>query len=170
MELLTQHLGNGLMLALMLSLPAVLTAASIGLVVGILQAVTQVQEQTIAAAPKILGVFAILLLGGGLMMTMMENYLRESFQIAFNEIPQDGKFLLPPKTAQTSGHARARAFFQMQAEHGPKSDKLQDFSAQWQVPGVDAKSDGTATLTVKQNKSKDGALGVAEKMSLTKNP
>ena len=39
-----------------------LVAAGIGLVVGILQAVTQVQEQTIAAAPKILGVFLVIML------------------------------------------------------------------------------------------------------------
>ena len=38
---------------LMVSLPCVLVAAGIGLVVGILQAVTQVQEKTNAAAPQI---------------------------------------------------------------------------------------------------------------------
>ena len=49
---------------LTISMPAVLTAASIGLVVGILQAVTQVQEQTIAAAPKVLGVFLVIMIMG----------------------------------------------------------------------------------------------------------
>ena len=124
MELLTEHLGHGLALSLLLSLPCVLAAAGIGLIVGILQAVTQVQEQTIAAAPKILGVFAILLIGGGLMMTMLENYTRESFQVAFNEIPQDGVFILPPKASQTSGQARARQFFQIQAKEGMSADRL----------------------------------------------
>ena len=44
---------------LSISMPCVLTAAAIGLVVGIIQAVTQVQEQTIAAAPKIFAVFLV---------------------------------------------------------------------------------------------------------------
>ncbi|MCK7485724.1 MAG: flagellar biosynthetic protein FliQ [Bacillus subtilis] len=65
MELLMEHLGKGFVNMLLISMPVVLTAASIGLVVGVLQAVTQVQEQTIAAAPKILGVFlAIMILSG----------------------------------------------------------------------------------------------------------
>ena len=54
MELLTEYLAKGFMTMLSISLPCVLVAASVGLVVGILQAVTQVQEQTIAAAPKII--------------------------------------------------------------------------------------------------------------------
>jgi flagellar biosynthesis protein FliQ len=110
-ELLTDHLGRGLMLALLLSLPVVLVAAMVGLVVGILQAVTQVQEQTIAAAPKILAVFATLLLGGGLMMSSLEDYVRETFQVAFNEIPQDGVFVMPPRLLGPSKAARAQRFF-----------------------------------------------------------
>ena len=47
MELLTEYLAKGFMTMLSISLPCVLVAASVGLVVGILQAVTQVQEQTI---------------------------------------------------------------------------------------------------------------------------
>lgn len=52
MEMLTEYLAKGFMVMLSISMPCVLTAAAIGLVVGIIQAVTQVQEQTIAAAPK----------------------------------------------------------------------------------------------------------------------
>ncbi|MDX2085421.1 MAG: flagellar biosynthetic protein FliQ [Candidatus Melainabacteria bacterium] len=96
LDVLTQHLGEGLILSLILSMPAVLAAAGIGLVMGILQAVTQVQEQTLAAAPKILGVFAIILLGGGVAMTMMMRYMTESAVVAFNEIPQMGAKLAPP--------------------------------------------------------------------------
>lgn len=61
MEMLTEYLAKGFMVMLSISMPCVLTAAAIGLVVGIIQAVTQVQEQTIAAAPKILR-FSLLLL------------------------------------------------------------------------------------------------------------
>ncbi len=165
MELLTEHLGHGLALSLMLSLPCVLTAAGIGLVVGILQAVTQVQEQTIAAAPKILGVFAILLIGGGLMMTMLENYTRESFQVAFNEIPQDGVFILPPKASQSSGQARARQFFQVQAKEGMNADRLKEMAAQW---GAEDQSQGTSLVVPTRKAGSGNALGVAEKMTLDK--
>ncbi|MBX2861313.1 MAG: flagellar biosynthetic protein FliQ [Vampirovibrio sp.] len=97
MDILIEHLGQGLALILMLSLPAVLTAASVGLIVGIIQAVTQVQEQTISAAPKIVLVFLLIIMGGGLMMNMLTNYLRQAVHLAFNEIPQDAPRVLPPK-------------------------------------------------------------------------
>ena len=65
MELiLGEYLAKGLAIMLMISMPCVLTAAGIGLVVGIIQAVTQVQEQTIAAAPKILLVFMVIIIFG----------------------------------------------------------------------------------------------------------
>jgi flagellar biosynthetic protein FliQ len=165
MELMLEHLGHGLMLSLLLSMPCVLTAAGIGLVVGILQAVTQVQEQTIAAAPKILGVFLLILLGGGFMLNSLTDYVRESFQIAFNEIPQDGVFILPPKASRSAGQMRARAFFQEQAKN-PKSDKLKEFATHWPETAPDK---GTAAVTMTTRKPGSGnALGLAEKMALTK--
>lgn len=168
MEILLEHLGRGLMLSLLMSLPAVLMAAGIGLVMGILQAVTQVQEQTIAAAPKIIGVFAVLLIGGGLMMNMMTDYVREAMQIAFNEIPQDGLFILPSTRNQTASQARARKFFELQTHEGPKSDKFREYAAQWEIPT----SEGAAgsVLKVRQGRSKDGALSIPEKMNLQKDP
>jgi type III secretory pathway component EscS len=63
-EMLLEHLGKGFITMLAISMPCVLTAAAIGLVVGIVQAVTQVQEQTIAAAPKIFALFVLLMVGG----------------------------------------------------------------------------------------------------------
>ncbi len=166
MELLVEHLGHGLVLSLILSLPCVLTAAGVGLVVGILQAVTQVQEQTIAAAPKILSVFLIILLGGGLMMTMLTNYVRESFQIAFNEVPQDGVFVLPPKTSG-DGMARARQFFNLQATGAPSANKLKEMAEQWRVPD-EGGSGGFSVLKTQQSKGSGQALGPAERMALDK--
>ena len=59
MEMLTEYLAKGFMTMLSISMPCVLVAAAIGLVVGIIQAITQVQEQTISAAPKIFAVFLV---------------------------------------------------------------------------------------------------------------
>jgi flagellar biosynthesis protein FliQ len=92
---LLEHLNKGMVLSLLLSFPSVLLAAGIGLIVGILQAVTQVQEQTIAAAPKILGVFLLLIITSGLMLGAITDYIRESVVLAMDEIPQEGPFILP---------------------------------------------------------------------------
>lgn len=167
MEILLEHLGRGLMLSLLLSLPCVLVAAGIGLVVGILQAVTQVQEQTIAAAPKIIGVFSIILIGGGFMMTMLQDYVRESFHVAFNEVPGDGLFIMPALRTQTAGQARARQFFDLQTKEGSNSDKFKAFATQWQMPESGKDGVGGAML---HGMRKPGAnpLSLSEKMTLDK--
>ena len=64
MELLGNFLGEGFGVMLSISMPIVLTAAAIGLIIGVLQAVTQIQEQTIVAAPKIFMVFMVIIFGG----------------------------------------------------------------------------------------------------------
>lgn len=96
MELLMEHLGKGFLDSLIITMPIVLTAAGIGLVVGILQAVTQVQEQTIAAAPKILGVFFVIIIMGGFFMKILNEYLIDSINLALQVIPKQDEFVLPP--------------------------------------------------------------------------
>lgn len=96
MELLMEHLGKGFLNSLIISMPVVLVAAGIGLVVGILQAVTQVQEQTIAAAPKILGVFMVLMIMGGFFTNILSDYLRESINIAMNVVTKNDEYALAP--------------------------------------------------------------------------
>lgn len=79
---------------LAISMPCVLVAAGIGLVVGILQAVTQVQEQTIAAAPKILGVFLVIVIGGVGFIRLLTNLFQEGMVLAFNTVPHSENFVL----------------------------------------------------------------------------
>jgi len=43
--------------------PAMITALVVGLAIGLLQALTQIQEQTLVFVPKIVAVFIVLLLG-----------------------------------------------------------------------------------------------------------
>lgn len=94
MEILLEYMGKGLITMLMISMPCVLVAAGVGLVVGILQAVTQVQEQTIAAAPKILAVFLVLMVMGVGYIKLLTNLLTEGFHLAFNQIPAADSFVL----------------------------------------------------------------------------
>jgi type III secretion protein S len=58
---------NALMIAMLLSLPAAITAAGIGLLVGIAQAVTSIQDQSLAQSIKMIAVMVVLLLSGGWM-------------------------------------------------------------------------------------------------------
>ena len=53
---------QALILVVMLSLPAVVTAALAGLVTGILQAVTQIQDQSIGYAVKLIAVSVVIAL------------------------------------------------------------------------------------------------------------
>lgn len=63
-EAITRILREGLVLVLLLSAGPMLTSMLIGLVVGILQATTQIQEQTLSYVPKLMGVFvSIAILG-----------------------------------------------------------------------------------------------------------
>ncbi len=94
MDLLLEQLGKGFMTMLLIAMPSVLTAAAIGLVVGILQAVTQVQEQTIAAAPKILGVFLVVMLMGPFNVMKLSELMKTSVNIAFGIIPRDEETVL----------------------------------------------------------------------------
>jgi type III secretory pathway component EscS len=93
-EVLLEYMGKGFLIMLAISMPCVLCAAGIGLVVGILQAVTQVQEQTIAAAPKILGVFLVLVIGGLGFVKLLSNLFQEGMVMAFNTVPKGEVYVL----------------------------------------------------------------------------
>lgn len=95
MELLMEYMARGFVVMLIISMPCVLVAAGIGLVIGILQAVTQVQEQTIAAAPKILGVFLVIIIGAYGYVRLLTNLVNDGFAIAFNVIPKNDSYVLP---------------------------------------------------------------------------
>lgn len=60
-----QRVGqDALLLVLTLSAPAVLAALAVGLLVSLVQAATQLQEQTLANVPKIIATYAALLAFG----------------------------------------------------------------------------------------------------------
>jgi len=95
MEILLEFFAKGLITMLMIAMPCVLTAAAVGLVVGILQAVTQVQEQTIAAAPKIFSVFLVIIILGSGYLKLLTNLFEEGAVIAFDVVSKNDEFVLP---------------------------------------------------------------------------
>jgi flagellar biosynthesis protein FliQ len=63
-EYLVRIAREGLLLAVLVSAPAVLAALVVGLVVSVLQATTQIQEQTLTFAPKLVAVLLSLAIAG----------------------------------------------------------------------------------------------------------
>lgn len=65
---------SALQTALMVGGPLLLTALVVGSVVSLVQTVTQVQEMTLVFVPKILAVFAVLVLAGPWMLQQVVNF------------------------------------------------------------------------------------------------
>lgn len=68
---------NAMLMALALAAPMLLAALGVGLLVSILQAVTQIQEQTLAFVPKLVAVAMIFLIGLPWMIQMAVKYTTE---------------------------------------------------------------------------------------------
>ena len=66
--------------------PVLLVALFIGLIIGIFQALTQIQEMTLAFVPKILGVFFTLIL----LFPFMLNQMRNLSETLFDKIVSGG--------------------------------------------------------------------------------
>lgn len=65
--------------AIMISAPLLLTALVIGLAVSILQAATQINEATLSFIPKLLGVFAAMVVAGPWMVQTLVDYMQQLF-------------------------------------------------------------------------------------------
>jgi flagellar biosynthetic protein FliQ len=59
--------------------PPLLVALFIGLIIGLVQAMTSVQEQTLSFVPKLVGVALVYLFGGTWMWQILMNYTTEVF-------------------------------------------------------------------------------------------
>lgn len=55
--------------------PLLLTSLIVGLIISIFQTVTSIQEQTLTFVPKILAVFAVMLLVGAWMLNNMSDFM-----------------------------------------------------------------------------------------------
>jgi len=66
-------------MTLMLSAPLLLSALVIGLVVSIFQAATQINEMTLSFIPKLLAMFAVVILAGPWMIGVMLDYIRQLY-------------------------------------------------------------------------------------------
>ena len=65
MELAIDYAVKALYLVMMLSLPPIVVASAVGIVLSLIQAITQLQEQTLTFGVKLLAVGLTLFLMGG---------------------------------------------------------------------------------------------------------
>ena len=59
--------------------PVLIAALAVGLIVGIIQAATSVNEQTLTFVPKLAIVAVVFVLLGGTMMALLSDFMREIF-------------------------------------------------------------------------------------------
>ena len=81
-ESIIRVLKEGLLLVLLLSIGPMMASLVTGLVVSVLQAVTQVQEPTLSKVPKLIAVFATLAALGGWMLALIVHFT----QVVFDNI------------------------------------------------------------------------------------
>jgi flagellar biosynthetic protein FliQ len=74
---------DALWLAVLLAGPLLLAALGVGLLIGIFQAATQIQEMTLSFIPKLLALVVALFVAGPWMMQVVVNFSRQLFM----EIP-----------------------------------------------------------------------------------
>jgi flagellar biosynthetic protein FliQ len=78
-------LGNqAIHVSLLLGAPLLIVALVVGLIISIFQAATQINEATLSFIPKLLAVFAVLVIAGPWMLGQMLDYMR----VLFSSIPQ----------------------------------------------------------------------------------
>lgn len=74
-------LREAVVVALKLGGPMLILSMLVGVVVAILQAVTQIHEQTISFVLKLIVVVGVLVVGGGWMLSVLQEYARSLFSL-----------------------------------------------------------------------------------------
>ena len=81
-ELFALEVGrNALVLTVMLSAPMMVAALVVGLIISVFQALTQINEQTLTFVPKILAVFAAMVVTGPWLMQSLVGYTQGLFSM-----------------------------------------------------------------------------------------
>ncbi|HBG75804.1 flagellar biosynthesis protein FliQ [Eubacteriales bacterium mix99] len=78
-EVILDIMKDALLTTVKTSAPILLVALVVGLLISILQATTQIQEQTLTFVPKILAVFFTMILLGSFMMNTLVSFTNRIF-------------------------------------------------------------------------------------------
>ena len=79
--LITELLREGVWVVIKLCAPMLLLSMSVGVLLAIFQAVTQIHEQTLSFIFKLTVVVLVLLIGGGWMMETLLDYTHRIFEL-----------------------------------------------------------------------------------------
>lgn len=71
---------RALEMTMLLAAPLLLAALAIGLLVGVFQAATQINEMTLSFIPKLIGMAGTLVVAGPWMLKTIVSYTRELFE------------------------------------------------------------------------------------------
>lgn len=71
---------DALQLALMLAAPLLLTSLAVGVIVGIFQAATQINEMTLSFIPKLVAMSAVLVFTGPWMLRLLMEFTTRLFE------------------------------------------------------------------------------------------
>ncbi|MDY0235490.1 MAG: flagellar biosynthesis protein FliQ [Gudongella sp.] len=74
-------LRNGFLTIIVVAMPVLLTSMIVGLVISLLQAVTQVQEQTLSFVPKLIAVMLALIIFGNFMLNQLTSLAESMFKL-----------------------------------------------------------------------------------------
>ena len=72
---------SALLIGVKLSAPTLLMSMAVGILISIIQAATQIHEQTITFVPKLIVIAIVLLVGGSWMLTVLQDFTTELFVI-----------------------------------------------------------------------------------------
>ncbi len=72
-----QILSDAMWVAAKVSLPILLTAIVVGVLVGLIQSITQIQEQTLTFVPKFMAIGLVLIVSGSWMLQILVDFTRE---------------------------------------------------------------------------------------------
>ncbi len=82
-ELALEVIEKMLLTAILVASPVLGVALIVGLLVSVIQVVTQVQEMTLTFVPKMIAIVAVLFLMGAWMLGMFTEFTIEMFRVAF---------------------------------------------------------------------------------------
>jgi len=71
---------DALLMMLMVSAPVLGVVLVVGLLISLFQAVTQINEATLAFVPKLIAAIAVFALAGPWMLTTLVEYIRRTFE------------------------------------------------------------------------------------------
>lgn len=72
---------DAIVTSLKVGAPILITAIVVGLIISILQATTQIQEQTLTFVPKLLGVAVVGIICGNWMLNTLMAFMRRIFEM-----------------------------------------------------------------------------------------